>query len=110
MCRSISRLAYMHPNRTVHAQNSAVFAQSPANKAPMTPPAGGEAAKRPSNTFLALPGGTMRASTVTAFGMKMPPPTPLKARIAMNASKDLQNPLAREKAAKRKSPMRASRS
>lgn len=95
----------MHPNKTVQVQNSPELAQSPARRAPITPPAGGDAAKSPKRTFLALPGGTMRARTVTAFGMNIPPPTPLKARTAINASNDLQNPLIRENTAKRRRPI-----
>lgn len=59
---------------------------APVNKAPIIPPSGGDAAKKPKTTFRDRPGGTMVVMIDTALGMKIPPPTPVKARIAMKES------------------------
>src|SRR5687767_14053382 len=71
------------PNKTVHAPKFPFSATTPANTAPKTPPTGGDAAKSPINTFIALPGGTMSMIVATELGMKTPPPMPVRARKAM---------------------------
>ena len=78
-------------------------------KAPMPPPIGGEAAKKPRSRLRDLPGGTMIVMLATAFGMKMPAAIPVSARIVMKASYCLTKPLMNENNENSKQPTKASR-
>jgi hypothetical protein len=70
---------------------------------------GGLAAKNPSKAFLVLPGGVMVVIVATAFGIKMPPPIPVKARTAMNDSYVGQKPFNNENSVKIADPINTSR-
>lgn len=73
------------------------FNTAPAINAPIIAPTGGDAAKVAKVKFRALPGGTMIVRVATAFGIRMPPPTPVKARITMKETYVLQKALQSEK-------------
>lgn len=81
---------------------------TPAINAPIIPPRGGDAAKKPKTTFRDRPGGTMVVIIETALGIKTPPPTPVKARMAMKESYVLVKALMREKRVKIAQPRRVS--
>jgi hypothetical protein len=50
---------------------------------PMPAPTGGDAANMASVKLRTLPGGTIIVRVATALGIKIPPPTPVRARIAI---------------------------
>lgn len=75
-----------HRKINSHFQSVVTSVKTAAKTAPKNPPTGDEAPKHPSATFRHRPGGTIRVIVATQLGIRMPPPTPVSARMAMKAA------------------------